>query len=140
MIINDIMKNINNFNNTTKITKQNIINFCKSDKDGIVTNTIEYTMLNAWVNGKEKISMPQKPIEAKLDYDKTYKNERDNLNATLFIYRKEDGYTDILIDKDGDGLADARQLNDSYINNPWVQRFDNNLDGKFDEYNKIPNE
>ena len=153
----EIMKNINNLSNVTKTTRQNIINFCKSDTDGIVTNTIEFTMLNAWGNGKEKIPMPQKPVETGYKFfDNKYVNAQNNTeyiksvciyggldpskNADTFTYQNKDGYSDILMDRDGDGYADYRQVDDSHSNNPWVQRFDTNLDGKFDEYNKVYDE
>lgn len=148
MSTSDIMKNINNLKNSTKTTRQNIINFCKQDVDGKVTNTIEYTMLNAWISGSEKIPMPQKPVEQGYKYidDKYVNSQNDtfyqktrsqNTNDNLFIYETKDGYCDTLADSDNDGYADNRQVNDSYIKNPWVQRFDYNLNGNFDRYNKI---
>jgi len=149
----DIMNNLKNLSSATNSTRQKIINFCKSDVDGIVTNTIECTMLNTWAGGKEKIPMPKKPLEDGYKYiNGKYKNTQNNTiyniygggnsrdNFTLFEYEKKDGYRDILDDRDGDGFADVRQVNDSYISNPWVQRFDENLDGKFDRYNKRYND
>ena len=167
MNTNTIKDNIDKLPNVSDKTKLLILNFCKNDLDGKVSNDIELTILNSWANGSTKVPMPQKPSEiSKSSYQAqekynsksskiysyltakdvapdvfSYWKDRNRAETHIQSYNRE--FNDLLIDKDVDGYADERHYysggDPRYCDADYY--IDKNLDGKMQQvdHNDIDN-